>query len=223
MNAPDDHEPEIDLGTAGASARREYERRRAGRERRTRERHPRLGGGILALKNHPRHERAWARGAGGEEAVAASLAERCKDTVVLLHDRRVPGSRANIDHIAVAPSGVWVIDSKRYKGKVAVSRPLFGKPKLMIAGRDKTKLADGLATQVALVQAALQETAADVPVHGAMCFIDADLPLVGTLKLNGFALLYRKALARRLNANGPLGRETAQSIATQLAERFPPA
>jgi hypothetical protein len=223
MNASDDHEPEIELGTAGASARREHERRRAGREQRTRERHPRLGGVILALQNDPQHERAWARGAGGEEAVAASLAERCNDNVVVLHDRRVPGSRANIDHIAVAPSGVWVIDSKRYEGKVAVSRPLFGKPKLTIAGRDKSKLADGLAAQVDVVRAALDEIAADVPLHGTMCFVDADLPLLGTLKFNGFALLYRRALAKRLNADGPLGREQAQRIVAQLAERFPPA
>ncbi len=52
----------------------------------------------------------------------------------MLHDRRIPGSRANIDHIAIATSGVWVIDAKRYKGKVQVSRPLFGQPKLTIAG-----------------------------------------------------------------------------------------
>ncbi len=57
----------------------------------------------------------------------------------------MPGSRANIDHLAVAPSGVYVIDAKRYKGKIEVRRPLFGKSKLLIASRDKTKLLDGLA------------------------------------------------------------------------------
>lgn len=71
--------------------------------------------------------------------------------MLVLHDRRIPGSSANIDHIAVAPSGVWVVDSKRYEGKVAVSKPLFGNAKLTIAGRDKTKLVDGLAKQVGLV------------------------------------------------------------------------
>ena len=40
--------------------------------------------------------------------------------VVLLHDRRIPRSRANIDHIAVAPSGVTVVDAKAVKGKVRV-------------------------------------------------------------------------------------------------------
>jgi hypothetical protein len=78
-------------------------------------------------------------------------------------------------------------------------------------------------TQVELVRAAIDEFAAGVPVHGAMCFIDADLPLLGTLKIKGCPLVYRKALAKRLNADGPLEREQMQSIAAQLGARFPTA
>ena len=37
---------------------------------------------------------------------------------MVLHDRAVPGGRANIDHIAVVPSGVWVIDTKHYRGRL---------------------------------------------------------------------------------------------------------
>lgn len=66
----------------------------------------------------------WARGAGGEERVAQLLAKHLDPSVVVLHDRAIARSRANIDHIAIAGSGVWVIDAKRYKGKVAVSKPL---------------------------------------------------------------------------------------------------
>src|SRR5215217_3006119 len=116
-------DPELDTGTAGASARREHDRRRANRERRVREKHPHIGGALLALRDGPTHETVWARGAAGEERVAAYLAKHLNDDVVVLHDRRIPGRRANIDHIAVAPSGVWVVDAKRYKGKVAVRKP----------------------------------------------------------------------------------------------------
>jgi Nuclease-related domain len=35
---------------------------------------------------------------------------------VLLHDLQVPGSHANIDHLAIGPAGVFVIDSKYYRG-----------------------------------------------------------------------------------------------------------
>jgi hypothetical protein len=218
-DTPDD----LDLGTAGASARREHERRRGNREKRVRDKHPRISGALFALSDDPSHETVWARGAGGEEHVAKLLAKYLNDGVLVLHDRRFPSSRANIDHIAVAPSGAWVIDSKHYKGKVAVPKPLFGKPKLTVAGRDKTKLVDGLAKQVALVQAVMPALAPGVPVRGALCFVDADLPLVGDLSFNGYPLLYPKRLAKRLNGDGSLTGERVREVAVALAQRFPSA
>ena len=219
----DDLRRELDIGTAGASARREHQRRRAARERRVREKHPRVGGALLALSAAPGHESAWARGADGEERLARSLTKRLDERVIVLHDRRVPGSRANIDHLAVTPAGVWVVDAKRYKGKVAVSKPLFGQPKLIIGGRDRSKLVDGLAKQVTLVQTVVAALEPSVLVRGALCFVDADLPLLGNLSFNGYPLLYPRQLARRLNTRGPLSREGALVLAAQLGERFPSA
>lgn len=37
-----------------------------------------------------------------------------------------------------------MIDAERYRGKIEVRRPFFGEPRLMIAGRDQTKLMDTL-------------------------------------------------------------------------------
>jgi hypothetical protein len=210
----------FDGGTPGASARREGARRRANRERRVRERHPRIGNLLLALQDAPQHEQAWDRGASGEEAVAASLARRCGDNVLFLHDRRIPGSRANIDHIAVTATGVWVIDPKRYKGKVEVHKPLFGEAKLTISGRDRSKLIDGLEKQVSLVRGVVGP---DVEVHGALCMVDAELPMLGTLSFRGYPLLYPRGLAKRLNAAGPLERAKVRAVAEQLREHFPSA
>jgi len=219
---PSQQQPdELDTGTAGASARREGERRKANRENRVREKNPRTGGLRLALTDAPKHETVWARGGGGEEHVAKLLAKHLNAGVVVLHDRGIPGSRANIDHIAIAPSGVWVIDTKRYKGKVAISKPLFGKAKLIIGGRDQTKLIDGLARQVGLVEAVMAELAADVPVHGALCFVDSELPILGKLSINGDPLLHSKALAKCINANGPLSAEQVRALSSELAQRFP--
>ncbi len=105
----------------------------------------------------------------------------------------MPNSRANIDHIAMAASGVYVIDTKRYQGKIQVLSPLFGAPKLKIAGRDRTNLVDGLDAQVAAVQAVLKAVAPDVSVQGCLCFLapeglmaDTGLPVVRTLKIKGY-------------------------------------
>jgi hypothetical protein len=209
-------------GKAGGSAGREHERRKAKREAGVRERHPRLGGVMLALQHAPQHETRWGRGAQGEELVEQALTKRCPH-VAVLHDRRIPGSRANIDHIAIAATGVWVIDTKRYKGKVHVSKPLFDKPTLKIAGRNQNKLVDGLAKQVAHVTAAIAGLGPDVPVHGCLCFVDSDLPLLGRRSIYGFSLLSRGGLVKRLNAPGTLTADDTALLVASLAQHFPVA
>ncbi len=37
---------------------------------------------------------------------------------VVLHDLAIPGSRANIDHLLIGPGGVFIIDSKQYRGRL---------------------------------------------------------------------------------------------------------
>ena len=98
---------------AGGSARREYERLKARREAHVRARHPRLGGLILAVTDEPQTTTNWAVGAEGERKLGAGLDGLVDEGVMSLHDRLRPGTRGNIDHLAIGPSGVWVIDAKR--------------------------------------------------------------------------------------------------------------
>lgn len=219
----------LDLGTAGGGARREHERRRAKREAKTREQHPHIGGLLLRLQEAPPSEKAWETGAIGEEAVAAHLARRCS-SVVVLHDRRLPRSRANIDHLAIAPSGVFVIDAKRYRGRIEVRKPFFGAPRLLIAGRDKSKLVAGLTRRVDAVIAGLAIVEQDVPVVGCFCFANPDgqaggsgVPLFRTLTIQGLPLFYPRKLAKRLNRPGPLDTERIAVLAEALVELFPAA
>jgi hypothetical protein len=192
----------IDLGTPGASARRESERR---------------------------HRDSWATGAEGEEQLGTHLAMHCPAAIVL-HDRRIPGSRANIDHIAVAPSGVHVIDAKRYKGKIEVRKPFFGEARLVIAGHNRTKLVAGLERQLEAVRAALHPTVPEMPVHGCFCFLNpagqsggSGIPLLRTLRIDGYELLYPRRLSKRLNAPGALSPESRWEVAALLAAALPAA
>jgi hypothetical protein len=63
---------------------------------------------------------AWRRGAAGERRTARLLG--CLERLgwAVLHDLAVPGSAANIDHLAIGPGGVFVIDSKQYRGRLQV-------------------------------------------------------------------------------------------------------
>src|SRR5690242_10729986 len=62
----------------------------------------------------------WEAGALGEERVAAVLADADQQTTKVLHDRLQDPSRskANIDHLVVNASGVFLIDAKNWTGVV---------------------------------------------------------------------------------------------------------
>ncbi|HLB21884.1 MAG TPA: nuclease-related domain-containing protein [Solirubrobacteraceae bacterium] len=215
---------ELDRGRAGASAHREYLRRKRNREARIRRRHPLIGGLLLALGGGPQHEVAFQTGQVGEELVARSLQRgTAKGRVVILHDRRMPHGRGNIDHLAVAPSGVYVIDAKNINGRVSISRPLFGQPKLKINRRNRRGLVDGLDRQVAAVRRSLAGLGhAETPVHSVFCFTKAELPLFGA-QIRGHRLHHRRRLVKRLNSKGPLTDESIAEIARGLAAAFGPA
>ena len=213
---------EDQAGTPGAGGRREYGTRKANREARIQKEHPRTARLRLALGKTPQHETAWRTGAIGEELVADSLERRCGGCCRFLHDRRVPGSRANIDHIAITPSGVWVIDAKNYKGRIRVESTRKHGERLFIKGRNRTRLVDGLDRQVGLVRAAVGELDPDVPVRGAFCFIHTDMPLLRKLSVRGYPLRWRKGMAQLLVADGPVLPEQIAFLTRALAERFKP-
>jgi hypothetical protein len=148
----------------------------------------------------------------------------------MLHDRRAPIRQGNIDHIAIAPTGVYVIDCKRYKGKIQVVKPPFGRASLKINRRNRTRLLEGLGRYVADVEAAVAGVADGVPVHGCLCFVapagllsEIGLPMLRTLKIDGYALYGPRRLAKRLNKRGPLTAERANLLHAELAQRLPPA
>lgn len=225
------HLAPVDQGVAGRSALREHQRRRKDREDRAREKFGVIGVGVVKLAGDPQSTRAWEQGAKGEAHVARRLGKHLAGSdVKLLHDRRVRGhGGANIDHIAVGPGGVTVIDTKRYKGKVSVERVggLFSPRReiLKINGRDQTKLIDGIEKQLEYVDAALRKAGhSGIELRGALCMADIDgLPLLGSLSVRGVLVDGSKRTAALSKRQGTLTPETIDAICRQLAADFPPA
>jgi hypothetical protein len=63
--------------------------------------------------------RSWQHGAAGERRTARLLRRLARDGFVVFHDLAAPGStRANLDHLVIGPSGVFVIDSKQWTGEL---------------------------------------------------------------------------------------------------------
>jgi Nuclease-related domain len=61
---------------------------------------------------------AWRRGAAGERRTARLLSHLERQGWAVLHDLAIPGSPANINHLVIGPGGVFVIDSKQYRGRL---------------------------------------------------------------------------------------------------------
>lgn len=72
-------------------------------------------GGFLASWQH-RHGTAatWRKGARGEVKTARILRRLNRRGYLVLHDRALPSGNANLDHLVVGPTGVWVIDTKNW-------------------------------------------------------------------------------------------------------------
>ena len=211
---------------AGESARREFDRRVAARQMRIRESHPILGGLLLALTKEPQSTTAWKIGAEGEERLGARLGKLASPTTLLLHDRRIPGTRANIDHLVVTPLGITVIDAKHYRGRphLRVRRDLF-RPKveeLYVGRRNCTKLVDSVRWQADQVRSAMSEPG--MAVAAMLCFVGADWPLIGgALKTRGVDIVWPRRAERLLTRSGPHDKATVEIMYTRLIDAFPPA
>lgn len=214
-------EIEIDRGEAGGSAAREWKRRHERRESQIRSRHKHLGGVILALRDDPQSTNAWAHGANGERALGRLLNPLREEGIGILHDRRIPGSRANIDHLVIAPYGVFVIDAKNYTGRVEQRDRggwLSTDYRLYVGGRDRSALIGGMRKQAEAVRAALAVSPEEIPIIQTICFVAADWSLFARpIQFDTVQVIWPRALDKQLHLEGPLTRAQIAKVERQLA------
>ncbi|MGP3691154.1 nuclease-related domain-containing protein [Streptomyces sp. IBSNAI002] len=162
---------------------------------------------------------SWAKGAAGEEATARLLKPLVRRGYAVLHDRAIPGSRANLDHLVAGPAGVAYVDSKAWRSK---------KSKLTLTGGtlrygryDQTKALDTViweAEQAARVLGCAVRPI--IAVHGAT----VPGPR-GRIEVRGVTVVSAKKLSGLLQNLPPQPGWTADRITAveQLAEqRLPP-
>lgn len=219
-----------DADVPGASARRTYDRRHAQREDHARQTLGVFGVALARLVDEPQRTKAWKRGAEGEERVGRRLEKLLEGSgVKLLHDRRIPRSTANIDHIAVGPGGITVIDTKNYRGKVRIDRVggLFvpRHDRLRVNGRERTSLAKSVERQMEAVRRVLDQPAdASVEIRGALCFADVNgLPLLRRQMVSDVMVDGPKPVARLARRDGALTSQRVEALWLRLARLLPPA
>ncbi|MEA2460266.1 MAG: hypothetical protein QOH90_443, partial [Actinomycetota bacterium] len=107
---------------------------------------------------------AYGKGAEGERLTGRPLDGL--DGYVILHDRKIPGSKRNIDHVAIGPGGVFVVETKNYAGEVKVRGE-----ELFVGGRRKTSVLEQTWGEAVAVQEALADrlTSLSIDVTPVLC------------------------------------------------------
>jgi hypothetical protein len=219
-----------DHNEAGHSAEREYTSRRHARQARIKARYGTAGSIVAALAGEPRHVHGWREGAEGEAATARALHVRLsRSDVIVLHDRRAgPRSRANIDHIAIAPTGVMVIDSKAAAAAFSSQAPesSTAESSYSSAAGTRTSQLDSLQRQIERVVGVLDRNgAAHAPVSGALSFpfMRREWPHASRAR-DGLIIVDDPAhIAKQLKRPGPIGADEIAWLADTLAAAFPSA
>jgi Nuclease-related domain len=162
---------------------------------------------------------------GGEEKLAAELDK--VPGLRMLPDRRVPGTRGNIDHIVIGPAGVFVVDAKANRGRIEIrDRGSFFRVdyRLTIAGRDCSAMADKMGWQLNAVRAALAGHGSDSlpPVIPVLCFLEVEWPLLRPPNnFRGVRLESPRSIKQLLTAPPALSEPQADTLLEVLAEALP--
>lgn len=179
-----------------------------------------------ATRSLPR-DGAWTPERDLDAAILTAMGPLSGDRLLSMRDRRC--RVGVIEHLIVAPSGVWVVSPIAAKGKVDLLRTGMEAPRLEIAGNDRSEAITRLAHQVAVVNRAMVDIEAAALVRGALCLVTpkglsaAPRALGGAIRVGDVAVLGATDLATQLQADGLLSAIDRTRIARALAHRLPPA
>jgi hypothetical protein len=100
--------------------------------------------------------------------LTADLLEALPESYSVLHDLMIPRSTANIDHVVIGPTGIFVVETKNYEGSVSIRDG-----EAWVGNRRRPKLRGQVLDEAQIVKANLTdrqtyELAPDV--HPLMCF-----------------------------------------------------
>ena len=231
FDPPNGAQSPLNAGTPGGSAKAQADRRVKQRQDRVNERFPRAGKYLLRIFPEPQSTKAWQAGAKGEIGAGLELEKLAPlYGFKVIHDRLIPGSKANIDHIAITRSGIFVIDAKNYSGKIRiVDQAGFletPNPILYVGGRNCTHLVTKMHYQVDIVQRVLRNRSIEMPVTGVLAFYRGDWELLSSIfpqEVIQGVLVNNKGIEKILNRDGDFSLEEIDHVTKTLASKLKPA
>ncbi len=174
-----------------------------------------------------RSQQAQPKVSRSQAAVCALLEAATAKGVLSLHNRRVPGRRGRIEHIAVGAAGIYVIDVLHFRNASIEVRPAgdddASTDELVVGGRVMTAAVRAVAQRVEVLRLILVAAGLEnVPVTGALCFVDGLMPLsLAELHVGGIHVLRPSGLTSLLAGSGAFGPDDRETLREFFAERLP--
>jgi hypothetical protein len=146
---------------------------------------------------------AWRKGAAGERRTGRLLRPLERDGYKILHDRALPGSRANADHLLIGPAGVLVIDTKNWGKHTRITGGMAGgigarrRGRVWINGRPASQRLGGILHERRVVERSLgQRLGRSVDVVPLVVIHGARRMRWGALTVEGVTLLWARSARR---------------------------
>jgi Nuclease-related domain len=180
-----------------------------------------VGAGALARYYRlPTEIESWREDAEAERRTARALDRLARAGYTVMHDRRLPDSAGNVDHLIIGPSGAWVVETDAHRGQYRQNRagPWVGKVPL----RPMLGLVTWMSEEITnhLVQ--------DLPegwqleAQPVVAFARAEVPQ-GLALLDGVLLLPAAGVAEYILSAGVVLKPLDVAMLVDVAERtFPP-
>lgn len=164
----------------------------------------------------------WRMGATGERRTGRHLnLLRLHRGWRVLHDRQLPGTRANVDHLVITPDGTVInVDAKVRTGRVKYNPR---RNYLQIGRTSGYQLVDSTVFETERLAETLQaHLGRPVPVRAALAVHRAQLPTWREITLKGVRVLPARAVRGWLLAQAGRPTPAGQEIAAACERLFPP-
>jgi hypothetical protein len=171
--------------------------------------------------------RKWVKRAEGDRRAIARLQLIESQGLIVLNDRRIPGSKSSIQMIAISPAGVFVIGAKSYKGLVHTKRPgpiqSLGPVELHVGRRNCTQAVVDLSNHVEIVRTAVASApwGSEVPVHALLCLTRAEWGFASPIEISDVWVGWPRLVEGRLHEPELMDSPTVQEVSELISERLP--
>jgi hypothetical protein len=129
------------------------------------------------------------KGIIGEEGVGAELDRIAEEYgLTVLHDLSIPKSKANLDHVLIAKSAIFIVDAKNYAGTIRISKDKDGVKQLYVGRYKQGSLVSKMNKYATVLRDFLESQNIEVRVIPLLAFYNATFKEGTSFHIDGVAI-----------------------------------